>query len=76
MAPDIIQLGDRYCMYVAANIGAQPRAAINLIWNRTLDPNSPDYKWEEAGVVASSDEPTAPACPILTAPLSAWRVRI
>lgn len=55
MAPDVIQLGDRYCLYVAANIGAQPKAAINLIWSRTLDPNSPNYKWEEAGVVASSD---------------------
>jgi len=55
MAPDIIQLGDRYCLYVAANIGAQPKAAINLIWSRTLDPNSPDYKWEESGVIASSD---------------------
>ena len=42
-------------MYVAANIGAQPRAAINLISNKTLDPGSPDYKWEEGGVVASSD---------------------
>ena len=55
MAPDIIQLGDRYCLYVAANIGAQPRAAINLIWGRTLDPTSSDYQWNEAGVVASSD---------------------
>jgi arabinan endo-1,5-alpha-L-arabinosidase len=55
MAPDIIHLGDRYCMYVAANIGGQPRAAINMISNKTLDPNSPDYKWEEEGVVASSD---------------------
>ena len=26
-----------------------------MIWNKTLDPNSPDYKWEEGGVVASSD---------------------
>ena len=55
MAPDIIHLGDRYCLYVARNIGAQPRADINLIWSRSLDTNSPDYKWEEAGVVASSD---------------------
>jgi arabinan endo-1,5-alpha-L-arabinosidase len=55
MAPDLIQLGDRYCLYVAANIGAQPKAAINLIWNRTLDTNSPDFKWNEEGVVASSD---------------------
>jgi len=55
MAPDIIQLGDRYCLYVARNIGAQPRADINMIWSKTLDPNAPGYKWEEGGVVASSD---------------------
>jgi arabinan endo-1,5-alpha-L-arabinosidase len=55
MAPDIIHIGDRYYMYIAANIGAQPKAAINMIWNKTLDPNSPDFKWEEGGVVASSD---------------------
>ncbi len=55
MAPDIIHLGDRYYMYVAANIGGQPRAAINMIWNKTLTPDSPDYKWEEGGVVVSSD---------------------
>ena len=42
-------------MYVAANIGAQPKAAVNMIWSKTLDPDSPDYKWEEGGVVASSD---------------------
>ena len=55
MAPDVIHIGDRYYMYIAANIGAQPKAAINMIWSKTLDPNSPDYKWEEGGVVASSD---------------------
>ncbi len=55
MAPDIIHLGDRYCLYIAANIGAQPKAAINMISSKSLDPDSPDYKWEECGVVASSD---------------------
>jgi len=55
LAPDVVHLGDRYCVYVAANIGAQPKAAVNMIWSKSLDPNSPDYKWEEAGVVASSD---------------------
>jgi arabinan endo-1,5-alpha-L-arabinosidase len=55
MAPDIIHLGDRYYMYVAANIGGQPKAAINMISSKTLDPNSPDYKWEEGGIVASSN---------------------
>jgi arabinan endo-1,5-alpha-L-arabinosidase len=55
LAPDVIHIGGRYYMYVAANIGAQPKAAVNMIWSRSLDPASPDYKWEEGGVVASSD---------------------
>jgi arabinan endo-1,5-alpha-L-arabinosidase len=55
LAPDVIHIGDRYYVYVAANIGAQPKAAINMISNKTLNPDSPDYKWEEGGVVASSD---------------------
>jgi arabinan endo-1,5-alpha-L-arabinosidase len=55
LAPDVIHIVDRYYVYVAANIGAQPKAAVNMIWSKTLDPNSPDYKWEEGGVVASSD---------------------
>jgi arabinan endo-1,5-alpha-L-arabinosidase len=55
MAPDAIKLGDRYYLYVARNVGAQPRAEINMIWSKSLDPDSPDYKWEEGGVVASSD---------------------
>jgi arabinan endo-1,5-alpha-L-arabinosidase len=55
VAPDVIHIGDRYYIYIAANIGAQPKAAINMIWSKTLDPDSPDYKWEEGGVVASSD---------------------
>jgi arabinan endo-1,5-alpha-L-arabinosidase len=55
LAPDVIHIGDRYYVYVAANIGGQPRAAVNMIWSKSLDPESPDYKWEEGGVVASSD---------------------
>ncbi len=54
LAPDVIHLGDRYYVYVAANSGPT-KADINLISNKTLDANSPDYKWEEGGVVASSD---------------------
>jgi arabinan endo-1,5-alpha-L-arabinosidase len=55
MAPDIINLGDRYYMYVSANVGGQPRAEINLISNKTLDPNSPGYEWVEEGLIASSN---------------------
>lgn len=55
LAPDVIHLGDRYYMYVARNIGAEPKAAVNMIWTRSLDPKSPGYQWHEGGVVASSD---------------------
>src|SRR5438045_9200716 len=42
LAPDVIHLGDRYYVYVAANIGAQPKAAINMISSKPLDPDSPN----------------------------------
>lgn len=54
LAPDVIHLGDKYFLYIAAN-SAPTKADINLLTNKTLDPESPDYKWEEGGVVASSD---------------------
>jgi len=54
LAPDVIHVGDKYFLYIAANSGPT-KADINLLTNKTLDPNSPDYKWEEGGVVASSD---------------------
>ena len=55
MAPDIIHVGDRYLMYVARNVGPQPRADINLVWTKSLDTNAPESNWEESGVVVSSD---------------------
>ncbi|HVE58840.1 MAG TPA: family 43 glycosylhydrolase [Pyrinomonadaceae bacterium] len=54
LAPDVIHIGDKYFLYIAANTGPT-KADINLLINKTLDPNSPNYKWEEGGVVASSD---------------------
>lgn len=53
-APDIIHAGDKYFLYYAAP-GAQPKAAVGLLVGKTLDPNSPDYKWEDAGPVVWSD---------------------
>jgi len=55
LAPDVIRLGDRYYMYVARNVGAQPKAEITMLSNQTLDPESPQFKWENGGVVASTD---------------------
>jgi arabinan endo-1,5-alpha-L-arabinosidase len=53
-APDIIRSGDKYFLYYAAP-GTQPKAAVGLLVGRTLDPASPDYKWEDAGPIVWSD---------------------
>jgi len=53
-APDIIRVGDKYYMYYSAP-GTQPKAAIGLLVGKTLDPTSPNYKWEDAGPVVWSD---------------------
>jgi arabinan endo-1,5-alpha-L-arabinosidase len=53
-APDIIRVDNRYYLYYAAP-GTQPKAAIGLLIGKTLDPESPDYKWEDGGPVVWSD---------------------
>ena len=52
---DLIHIGDRYYQYISRNVGAQPKAEITVIWTRSLDPTSPDYKWVEGGVVVSTN---------------------
>jgi arabinan endo-1,5-alpha-L-arabinosidase len=53
-APDVIRSGDKYFLYYSAP-GTQPKAAVGLLVGRTLDPASPDYRWEDAGPVVWSD---------------------
>lgn len=53
-APDLIKVGDKYFLYYSAP-GTQPKSAIGLLVGRTLDPDSPHYKWEDAGPVVWSD---------------------
>ena len=53
-APDLIRSGDKYFVYYSAP-GTQPKAAIGLLIGKTLDPNSPDYTWEDGGPVVWSD---------------------
>jgi arabinan endo-1,5-alpha-L-arabinosidase len=53
-APDIIHIGDKFFVYYSAP-GTQPRSAIGLLVGRTLDPDSPDYRWEDGGPVVWSD---------------------
>jgi arabinan endo-1,5-alpha-L-arabinosidase len=53
-APDVIRVSDKYFLYYAAP-GTQPKAAIGLLIGKTLDPESPDYKWEDGGPIVWSD---------------------
>jgi arabinan endo-1,5-alpha-L-arabinosidase len=53
-APDVIRVGDKYFLYYSAP-GSQPKSAIGLLVGKTLDPESPDYTWEDAGPVVWSD---------------------
>jgi len=57
-APDLIHIGDRYYMAYASSgggLGGGHASAIHVMWSKTLDPNSPDYKFNDNTVVASSD---------------------
>ena len=53
-APDVIHIGGKYFVYYSAP-GTQPKSAIGLLVGKTLDPASPEYKWEDGGPVVWSD---------------------
>ena len=53
-APDVIRSGDKYFVYYSAP-GTQPKSAIGLLIGKTLDPDSPDYRWEDGGPIVWSD---------------------
>ena len=57
-APDVVKIGDRYLVVYGATgggLGGGHNGRILTMWNKTLDPKSPDFKYSEAVVVASSD---------------------
>jgi len=56
-APDAIKIGDRYLIVYGSTgggLGGGHDGIINTMWNKTLDPNSPDFKYSDPIVVASS----------------------
>ena len=57
-APDVMKIGDRYLVIYGATGGGLfggHNGRILTMWNKTLDPKSPDFKYSEAIEVASSD---------------------
>lgn len=56
-APDAIKIGDRYLVVYGSTgggLGGGHDGKINTMWNKTLDPKSPDFKFSEPIVVAQS----------------------
>jgi arabinan endo-1,5-alpha-L-arabinosidase len=55
-APDIIKVDDQYYLYYAVSAWGQYVSAIGLMTSPKLDPNHPDYKWTDRGMVVHSIE--------------------
>lgn len=56
-APDAIKIGERYLVVYGATgggLGGGHSGSIFTMWNKTLDPESPDFEYSEAMEVASS----------------------
>jgi arabinan endo-1,5-alpha-L-arabinosidase len=53
-APDIIRLNNQYYLYYAVSRWGSFLSAIGLLTSPTLDPNRPDYKWTDCGMVVHS----------------------
>ena len=57
-APDAMKIGDRYLVAYSATgggLGGGHAGRVLTMWNRTLDPSSPDFAYTEAIEVASSE---------------------
>lgn len=57
-APDVLKIGDRYLVAYSATgggLGGGHNGRVLTMWNKTLDPQSPLFKYTEAVEVASSD---------------------
>lgn len=57
-APDAMKIGDRYLVVYGATgggLGGGHNGRILTMWNKTLDPASPDFKYSEPILVAQSD---------------------
>lgn len=53
-APDIIRHDGRYLLYYSVSAFGKNTSAIGVTVNKTLDPDSPDYHWEDHGIVVRS----------------------
>lgn len=58
-APDVVKIGDRYLVAYSATgggLGGSHRGTVLTMWNKTLDPTSPDFEYTEPIEVAHSED--------------------
>lgn len=59
VAPDAMKIGDRYLVVYATGVrvegGTGHCSRVFMMWNKTLDPNSPDFAYTEPVDIAGSD---------------------
>jgi arabinan endo-1,5-alpha-L-arabinosidase len=53
-APDIVQHDGKWYLYYSVSSFGKNTSAIGVTVNRTLEPDSPDFKWEDQGIVLQS----------------------
>ena len=53
-APDISRHDGKYYLYFSVSAPGSISSAIGLTINKTLNPKSPDYKWEDQGIILKS----------------------
>jgi len=57
-APDVVKIGNRYLVVygqTGGGLGGGHNGKILTMWNKTLDPKSPEFRYTQPIVVASSD---------------------
>ena len=53
-APDILRHNGKYYLYYSVSAFGKNTSAMGVTVNKTLNPDSPDYKWEDQGIVLQS----------------------
>jgi arabinan endo-1,5-alpha-L-arabinosidase len=53
-APDIVRHNGRFYLFYSVSSFGVNTSAMGVTVNKTLDPESPDYKWEDQGIVLRS----------------------
>ena len=54
-APDVIYINGLYHLYYSVSTFGSSRSAIGLVTSPTLDPDNPNYRWTDRGMVVSSN---------------------